>query len=263
MVPPSLLLAQSADHIGVTFAREEVDVTAEISGILESVAVRSGDQVEVGDVLATFRDAPLRRDLSQARAQLAEAEATRDQRRIEFDQAQVRLERRSKLNGILSEEEKAELSSERDAGQAALAAAEAGVRQRETSVAALSDDLARAEIRAPFAGTVSVRYQDPGGLLQPGRPVVRLLSRDLWVRFAVPPALARSLQEGEAVALRGPGDDALRFAATITQIAPDVDPASDLVFVEADIDDAAAGALVVGMVTRVSIPPGVSDQSDR
>lgn len=249
-------------YVGVTFAAKEVDVAAEIGGILEEVHVRLGDRVDGGAALASIRDEPVRRKLTMAEAAKDEAQAQRDQRAVELELAQQRVDRRQKLKDVLSEEEFSELVSRRDAARAALAAAEALVAERRAMVGSLQDDLARTRIHAPFAGTVSRCHQDAGALLQEGAPVVRILSEDIWVRFAVPPDAAQSLESGRQVALRCEGIDQ-ELSATIRHIAPDVDPMADMVFVEAQLGETDSSSLAAGMVARVRLVEDVVPSGDR
>lgn len=241
--------ASAESYVAVVFARDEVDIVAEITGVLEEVHVRLGDPVEKGDLLVTFRDAPLRQELAQAEALHDAAQAELQLRRVELDQASRRVERRGSLDGAVSQEELAELEGAREAAASRVAMAEASVRERAARMASLRDDLARTQVRAPVTGTVAVRHVDAGGLVSMGSPLVRLLSHDTWLRFAVPPEVAVALNPDQPVSLRVDGR-AEPIPAVIRQIAPDVDPIAELVFVEADLAD---DDLVVGTVGRVTL----------
>jgi HlyD family secretion protein len=81
------------------------------------------------------------------------------------------------------------------AQRAAVASAEAVVRQTEAS-------LANAEIRAPFNGQVTVRHREPGETVQPGLPVVTLLDpSDRWVRIYVPEPRVGAISIGQRAAI--------------------------------------------------------------
>jgi HlyD family secretion protein len=46
--------------------------------------------------------------------------------------------------------------------------------------------LENAVVRAPFAGTISVKHREPGEIIQPGLPVLSVLNTaDRWVRIYV------------------------------------------------------------------------------
>jgi len=152
--------------------------------------------------------------------------------------------------------------------KAALGQAQVDREQAASQLAQLERQLADTELRAPFSGTVAERYVDPGGMAGPGSPVVRLISSDaLWVRFAVPPHELDRLSVGTIVVSRIE-DPAITVEATVRQIAPETDPASQLVFVDAELDldealrsriQAGAAAWVRHMATDSA--PGSGDAS--
>src|SRR5690606_6798603 len=90
-------------------------------------------------------------------------------------------------------------------------------------------------ITAPFAGTVSIRYADPGALVTRGAPVVRLIASDeLWVRFAVPAEEAERYRVGDPVSVVLEPDDQ-QAEAVVRRIAPDLDPVTQMVLAEAEL----------------------------
>src|SRR5436305_754235 len=80
----------------------------------------------------------------------------------------------------------------------------AGERRREEQVGVeqLTKIVARGEVRAPFAGTVGVRYLDPGAMVSASTPIVRIIgARDRVVRFAIPERDRPGLAPGQPVAI--------------------------------------------------------------
>src|SRR5436305_1826301 len=122
-------------------------------------------------------------------------------------------------------------------------------------VARASVDLT-AEAPGPFAGRVAERFVDAGAVVGPGTPILRLISGgDLLVRAAVPPEQARALAVGKAVTARVP-TLGLDVPGHLERIAPQVDAAAQMIFVEARLDPtpAAAERLQTGLV--VDLRPG-------
>ena len=239
--------------LGVVVTREAVDVAAEASGRIESVAVRVGDRVSRGDVLVRLDTRELQQDLGMARASLTAARAEVSRIQSQVQEAETRYRRRSELPDIFSKEELEAAKMEMDTAAATLEAAEARVAEQETQVEQLRNRLGRAEIRAPFGGTVSLRYLDPGATVLAGSPVMRLLStEELLVRFAVPPERVESLELGDRVEV-AIEDAAVRSPATILHISPEIDGPSRMVFVEASLDapEDALGRIRSGLVARV------------
>ncbi|HTQ79386.1 MAG TPA: HlyD family efflux transporter periplasmic adaptor subunit, partial [Thermoanaerobaculia bacterium] len=96
---------------------------------------------------------------------------------------------------------------------------------------------------------------------RPGTPIVRLISAGSYVvRFAVPPAESGRLRVGEPLVFRAETLPA-GVPGAITQISPQVDSASQMVFAEAGLAlPAAAGAagpagLQDGLVGTVRVEP--------
>lgn len=245
--------SETEGFLGVVVTREAVDVAAETSGRIESVAVRVGDVVSRGDVLARLDTRELQQNLGMARASLTAAHAEVTRIRSQVQEAETRYRRRSDLPDIFSREELEEAKMEMETAAATLEAADARVAEQEAQVEQLRDRLQRAEIRAPFEGTVSLRYLDPGATVQTGSPVVRLLStEELLVRFAVPPEAVESLELGDTVEV-AIEDAEVRSPATVLHISPEIDGPSRMVFVEARLDapENTLGRIRSGLVARV------------
>jgi multidrug efflux pump subunit AcrA (membrane-fusion protein) len=104
---------------------------------------------------------------------------------------------------------------------------------------------------------VATRYLDPGAIVRSGTPIVRLISAGSYVvRFAVPPEQSARLHLGERIGFH-PESREIEMPGTISQIAPQVDTASQMVFAEADLDNQAAqsGRLQDGLVGTVEVGP--------
>lgn len=250
----------SADEsfLGVVVPRESVEVATQVAGRLESVDVRVGDRVKQGQPIARVDTRTVVQDLGMAEASMRAAEAEAAQRAAELAEAEKRYQRRQALPETFSREELANAHLEWKTAQAASDMATARVAEQRTRVEQLRNDVREAEIRAPFAGTVALRYLDPGAMALAGSPVVRLItSEKRLVRFAVPPQQIGELPEGTPVEAR---IESLGLAVrgTVRHVAPEIDPPSQMVFVEADLDlpSDLAGHVRAGLVARVSRASG-------
>lgn len=258
------------EYVGVIAAGEKTDVGPAVAGEVVEVHVRPGDYVEAGDPLATLDARRAREDLRMTEATLRSEKAALGQAQVDREQAASQLAQLERLAAAgaasLAAVEEARFQHRR--AKAAEARVAAVVAQWRTKRAQLERQLADTELRAPFSGTVAERYVDPGGMAGPGSPVVRLISSDaLWVRFAVPPHELDRLSVGTIVVSRIE-DPAITVEATVRQIAPETDPASQLVFVDAELDldealrsriQAGAAAWVRHMATDSA--PGSGDAS--
>lgn len=218
--------------IGVVVAREMVDVTADSNGRLLSVVVEIGDRVRRGDRIATLDTSLIAQDLEMARSSLRASEADQKRAADELAEARARNERRQANPDFFSKEDLAEVALQAKTAASAYEVAQARVSEQRARVRQLEAGLAQNVIRAPFDGRVAERFADPGALVGPGTPVVRLISAgELLVRAAVPPEEARSLTVGTPVTSTVRTMD-LRVPGTIARVAPEVDAASQMVLIE-------------------------------
>lgn len=205
----------------------EADLGFNLPGRIAAVSAREGDAVAAGEVLARLEAAELeaRREaavarLDAARAVLAEMRAGARREEVAQGRAAVRsaarrledarrdLERARALHdgGAISRQaleraetgyELAEAALEQAREQLAVletgpreervAAQRAAVASAEAAVREVEARLEQATITAPFAGRVTIRHREPGETVQPGRPVVTLMSPvDRWVQIYVP-----------------------------------------------------------------------------
>jgi RND family efflux transporter MFP subunit len=246
-----------------------VDVTAEIEGHVEQMRVRLGDVVERGEVIATVDKRPLQHELAIERAAERTAVAEKRSREIEVRRAEQEYQRRLALEGLVSEEDKERSRFQRETALAQLEESEAAVSRVTAQVEQLEATLSRSEIRAPFAGTVAQRYLDAGAMVSAGTPVVRLISSESFLaRFAVPPEEIAALPIGTPVRIELETLD-LTLDAVVEQVAPEIDAASQMIFIEAGLSLASATdrTLPSGAVARVSVatsnlrPPSCLDEA--
>lgn len=143
---------------GQTEAERSVELRAETFGRVVEVLVEEGERVAEGDVLVRIAD-------NERKAQLEEAEALLEQRRIELNAS-------SKLSekGYRAETQVA-------AARAAYQAAQAQVEQAQVAVDRLT-------VLAPFGGVVEERMVEVGDYLDVGDSVAMLLDLDPMILTA-------------------------------------------------------------------------------
>jgi RND family efflux transporter MFP subunit len=148
---------------GTLRPRAQVLVVAEVAARLSRLERDEGASVREGERLAVLDDTDYRLARDRARAVLAVAEAN-------FAHAQTEEQRADSLlksGGI----------TDRDhlAAQVALRVADATLAQARAELAIAAQQLARTEVKAPFAGRVAKRYPDAGSLLAAGSPLFTLV----------------------------------------------------------------------------------------
>jgi len=159
---PILLKTNQVALSGLVEATQRTDILTRTSAFVSSMKVNVGDKVSRGDVLATLSADDLHARQAQARAAVAQAQAS-------FENAKKDLDRYIVLNSQQSATKK-ELDNATLAmniAHAQLDAARQGLKE------ALTSD-AYAVLRAPFSGTITHRYQDKGSMALPGSPILSL-----------------------------------------------------------------------------------------
>lgn len=234
---------------GVAQARRRARLSFTEGGRLASRAVQVGDRVERGQVLARLEAGGQANAVRAAGAQTRELEAARAQLERDRDRA-----RRLSAEGVrtAAQLEAVESGFERlEAQQAAARAQLRESRRRRTE----------AVLRAPFAGVVTDVLVEPGELLSPGQPVLRVVAPEsgLEVHLAVPSDIARGLSVGDVVPLSVVGaraDDPLGTtgaSARVAAVAHDAAAATRLHPVRLDVDRNAAVAAGAGVEARLAI----------
>ncbi len=234
----------AAGYVGVVLARQAVTVAAEGDGRLAAVSVRVGDAVRRGQQLAELATEAMQDEKVVVQATVAAARSEERRAELELDRTRDRRARRELHPELYAEEE---LASARNAEQAAAAAvdsAKAHVAEEVGHLRQLETRLQHTVLRSPIDGRVALRYLDAGALVHSGEPVVRLISAgEYLLRFAVPPEQAASIHKGAGVEMRLDSLP-LTLAGRVSQVAPRIDTASQMVFVEAELQ----------------VPPGILDR---
>lgn len=154
-----------------------VSLTAAMSGRLTNLYVKDGAQVQKGALLAKIDD-------SEFQAQLKQAESNQQLAQQKFDRVKTLFEKDG-------------------ATKADLESAEASLKSAEASVELIKAQIAKTEVRAPFAGKLGFVNVSVGAWLTTGTSVATLSEvRKLKAKFALPQRYASALKVGDAVELK-------------------------------------------------------------
>jgi membrane fusion protein (multidrug efflux system) len=171
---------------------------AKVAGYLKDIRVDKGDAVKRNQVLAVLESPETDHQVASARTDL-----------IRRRQDAVRARSLGPAGAITQQEV--------DGAEAALGMAEAGL----ASVRALQDYQV---IRAPFDGVVSVRYVDPGALLQASLPVLEVVDlSQVKVTLNVGQDAAPFVRLGDMVTLKQDERPDLDIRGTVTKLSPGLD----------------------------------------
>jgi RND family efflux transporter MFP subunit len=232
-------IAERLEAGGVVAARESSTVSSRIVAPIATLAVRAGDRVRAGDVLASLDARNLTEQTRQvgAAALAAERSVTRANAEQTAAEAEHRLatawqKRVATLHARNSstDQERDEAEAHLAAAAAHLAGARAGVELADANLAAAraAIDVATATetfavIRSPYDGVITERLADPGDLAAPGVPLVRIESggaQQAVVR--VDEARARYIHAGDRVTVLidgGPATDEAGIEGVVAEVA--------------------------------------------
>ncbi len=222
----------------------EASINARVNGYVRKWLVDLGAKVEAGQLLAELDTPDTDRELSQAKAQLVQAEAARDL-------AAATAKRWKEMLGAktVSAQEADEKTSDLELKKAAVEAARANV-QRIEQVAGFG------RITAPFAGTITRRGVDVGELINAGtgQELFHLAHTDhLRVFVRVPQNYARSVEVGQIGELTIPEMPGRKFDAKVVRTAGALDPATRTLLTEMEVDNS-KGEILTGSYAQVRLP---------
>jgi HlyD family secretion protein len=248
-----LAVAERVTVVGNLIGAVTVDVVPKVSGRIESVAVRLGDPVRRGQLLATLEDRELREQLRQTEASLEVSKATIRQRDADLKNSQSNLERSRNLfaRNLIARQALDDAEARNDAALAQVDLARAQAAQSSARLEELRINLSNTRILSPVDGFVGSRRLDPGAFVGTNsaflsvvdihfvRLVANLVEKDLRRIVIDMPAQA----EVDAY----PGEV---FKGRVARLAPVLDPATRTAQMEVEIPNPES-RLKPGMYARV------------
>lgn len=212
---------------GSLMPNEQVELKAEAQGKIIALNLNEGAIVSKGMLLAKLNDSDLQATLKRLKAQ--ESQASADEKRKKELLA---------INGISLQD----------------------YEQSKTSLEALRADIqmtnaqiAKTEIRAPFAGTVGLRSVSLGAFVNQTTVIAKLIQTNpLKIEFNLPERYAMVIKKGGSVAFTVEGDN-VDYKARIYAIEPDIDPLSRTVKVRGYASNA-KNNLIPGSYIKVNVP---------
>lgn len=234
--------SQSADTpslaTGPLLVEDQVDVAAQRSGVVASLLADVGQPVRKGELLAQFDDRQLtaQRDAAQARvrsdaANLQDWEAETKMAEADFLRAQgmykAQLNTQEELDHALYKKEGSLYEVEK--GKQELLRAQAELQ-------AVTLELDKTRIRAPFDGVVARRYVRVGQEVATGDRLFWVTAvRPLRVKFTLPERFIGQIRRGQMLSVTCLDDPGVKHSARIIQVSPVVDPSSSTFDVLAEL----------------------------
>jgi RND family efflux transporter MFP subunit len=229
---------------GTLRPRAQVQVVAEVAARLLQIRRDEGARAAAGEILAVLDPTDYRLSAERARASLAVAEANQAHARVEKERADNLL----KTGGITDKD--------RLAAEVNLQVAQAGLGQARAEASIANQQLARTEIRAPFAGRVARRMSDPGSMLASGTPLFTFVDDSvLEFRASVPSTQYGKVRVGAPVKVTVDSLPGLAVTGRVVRIAPLVDDRNRSF--ETVVEVPGNSALVGGLFARARIQVGL------
>jgi RND family efflux transporter MFP subunit len=229
---------------GTLKARQSAPLAMSVPGTLVRVAVKRGQEVKEGTLLAALDDGAAAAAVRQGEAAVA---AARAQLALAED-AFVRIGKIKAQDGV-SDAQAFQVGAQRDLAAAQLAAAEAQLAQ-----ARVQHD--HHFLRAPFAGVVTQIPDGVGITVAPGQQLVTLVStRQLVLETTLTQEEAAEVRAGAKVQVTVPASGARTGDAVVSVVVPAVDAATNRVPVEVAVPNP-DGRFLPSAFARAELPRG-------
>jgi membrane fusion protein (multidrug efflux system) len=216
--------------VGSLRAVRGADLSLDIAGLVTEVNVKSGDDVKEGQVLLQLRS-------TEDEAQLRQLEAAASLAEVTFNRAKQQLA------------VQAVSKADYDTASADLKGKQAAVAQQRVNVA-------RKQLRAPFAGRAGIVTVNPGTYLASGTVIVTVQQTDpVYADFFMPQKNLSQLKVGQKVALSLDAYPGKSFEGTLSAISSKVDDQTRNVQIEATVPNS-DHVLVPGMFANVAVQVG-------
>jgi len=226
------VLKNSITAVGTLLPNEQVDLISEAAGKVVGIYFEEGKPVSQGQLLLKVDDAELQAQLRRAEYQL---KLTGER----LNRQQILLEK-----DAVSREEFDQVQTDYNILQA--------------DIELLKTQIAKTEIRAPFAGNVGFRGVSLGSFLQPNTVITRLTDQNkLKLEFAIPERYGALYLPGKNIYFTTEVSPQ-EFEAIVYAVDPKVDIATRTVTVRGLYNNT-SGKLSAGMFARISL---IVDQSN-
>lgn len=238
-------------------AVRRVNVSPRNRGLLDQLLVDEGDEVAANQVLAVMDRGDILDRLDERRALLRQAEAN-------FRAKQDDFKRRESLfrDGVLSADDFNTIRNDMVAAEAQVIAARERIEQ-------LEEENRQLLIRAPFPGTITARYADPGAFVTPTTTAstnagatsssVVELSQGLEAVARVPESDIGRIVIGQDADVRVDAFPDERFKARVSEIAPRAQKQDNVTSFEVELELIDPPAkLLIGMTADVDFKTGRS-----
>jgi membrane fusion protein (multidrug efflux system) len=216
--------------VGNVRAYRGVELSTEISGLVQAVPIKSGMDVKEGELLIKLNDAS---DIAQ-------------------------------LNSLIAIADLAKVINERDRQQLEIQAisknvfdtSRADAKSKQAQVEQQTALVAKKNLKAPFSGRVGIVMMNPGQFVNSGDKLLTLQTLDpIFVDFNLPQSNAAQIQVGQEIVVTTDAFKGASFTGKVTAVSPKVDINTRNIQVEAQLANPNK-KILPGMFANVNIKLG-------
>ncbi len=244
---------------GELLAVQKVNVSPRQQGRLEELLVDEGDEISEGQLLAVMEPGAIDDRLQERQALLRLAEANYRSSKEDFDRRQDLFR-----SGVISADDFSDVRFQMLAAEAEVIAARERLEQLEEE----QDEL---QIRAPFAGTITARYAEPGAFVTPTTTAsatagatsssIVELSKGLEVAARVPESDIGRIAPGQSAEIRVDAFPDERFKAQVREVAPRAEKQDNVTSFEVKLALVnPPEKLLIGMTADINFQTGQSTE---
>ncbi len=231
----------------LTKPKEEVKLSAKISGYIKGIFVNEGQQVKRGDLLLVVDEKGIESQINALKASINAVKEQRDALMARYAYVKANFLRYKSLlaKRAISKEKFDKIKSEYLSLKGQIDALSARIKQIKAQLSETENELKYVKITSPINGWVIKRYVDKGSYVNSGDPLITLYSYEegLWLVAGIDESLINKVKIGEKVRISIPAFK-INENKTISQIIPDIDPLSHTFTVKVSLlnHDIKAGA---------------------
>ena len=214
-------MSQTMPVLGRVVPNQSGIVATRIAERIEKLAVKIGDRVEKGAILARLSSDQLKNQLILKEAELRRAQAKKENNNADLKKTKQARQRILALRGSTAFRQDRDQDSQRDLEMATstLKEAEAEVASARAALNMNKQFLRDAVIRAPYPGIVIATHIVPGSYTRIGDPIVTILNDDdLEIEADIPTVRALTLAPG--IRAQGRLQNGIQFYASLRVVIP-------------------------------------------
>ena len=232
------------EYIGEIAAKQQTKLSFEFGGRVTEVVKDSGDLVKAGELLASLDVELLNIRAYELKAQIAQVEA-----QLTLNQANL-----ARVKSLISKQYASEQTIDELTAQYGVLIA-----NKEALVAsydALSYQIAKAELRAPYDGIINERIVSQGELVSPGFSAFTVIKQSQQeINIGIPAKVATRLAIGDKLPVTIAQQ---KNSATIKAIGQQINPATRTVNIRLALDKQQQN--ISGLIARIAIEQQVTEK---